>query len=306
MTDNDIFYKKLLDNLYDGVYFVDSERKITYWNRGAERITGYAAADVVGKLCSDNLLMHSDKNGKPLCLCRCPVSESMAEGRERTCEVFLRHKNGHRVPVSVRVSPIIDAAGGVAGAVEIFNDNTPTAVAYDRLAELEKLAYLDALTGLGNRRYAEITLQGRIEELQRYGWMFGILFIDIDNFKSVNDECGHTTGDEVLKMVAKTLQNSVRSFDVVSRWGGEEYVAIIVNIHSEELLSTARRCRALVEQSRVPAVPSLKVTVSLGATLARADDTTTTLIKRADELMYESKKSGRNCVTTDDPRIETA
>lgn len=298
MPGND-FYKKLLDSLHDGVYFVDNDRKITYWNKGAERITGYAARDMVGRLCSDNLLMHSDRNGKLLCQCQCPLSEAMTEGRERNSEIYLRHRDGHRVPVSVRVSPINDEAGRIVGAVEIFSDATPVAIAYDRLAELEKLAYLDALTGLGNRRYAEITLEGRLDELHRYGWRFGVLFIDIDNFKAVNDAYGHPLGDEVLKTVAKTLQNSVRSFDIVSRWGGEEYLAVIVNVQAGELLSTANRCRALVEQSRIPSAPSLSFTVSLGAALAVPEDTLATLIRRADELMYRSKRAGRNCVTMD-------
>ena len=144
----------------------------------------------------------------------------------------------------------------------------------ERLAELERLAYLDPLTGLANRRYAEITLHARIEELQRYGWLFGVIFIDIDHFKNVNDQLRpRLYGDEVLKMVAKTLQNSVRSFDVVSRWGGEEYLAIIANVQGEELLATANRCRALVERSFLPLFPSLRVTISVGAALAPESDT---------------------------------
>jgi diguanylate cyclase (GGDEF)-like protein/PAS domain S-box-containing protein len=294
---NDAFYKTLLDNLYDGVYFVDPLRTITYWNKGAERITGYTATEVVGKRCSDNILMHSDKDGNILCLSACPLAETIADGGVRSTEVFLRHKDGHRVPVTVRVAPIGDAAGATVGGVEIFTDNTPPAVALERLAELERLAFLDSLTGIANRRYAEIALNARIEELQRYGWQFGVLFIDIDHFKDCNDRCGHDVGDEVLKMVARTLQNSVRSFDVVSRWGGEEYVAVIANVEGDELIRTANRCRALVEQSRVPADASLRITVSIGVTLARVDDTTASIIKRADQLMYKSKGAGRNRVT---------
>jgi len=103
----------------------------------------------------------------------------------------------------------------------------------------------------------------------------------------------------VLKMVAKTLKNSVRPFDVVSRWGGEEYVVIIANVEGRELLATANRCRALVEQSSLPGDRSLHITISVGATLARTDDTVETVVKRADRLMYGSKQAGRNCVTSD-------
>jgi diguanylate cyclase (GGDEF)-like protein/PAS domain S-box-containing protein len=296
---NDAFYKTLLDNLYDGVYFVDQDRRIVYWNKGAERITGFAASEVIGRYCSDNVLMHTDKDGNSMCTGICPLAHTVADGRERSKEVYLHHKDGHRVPITIRVAPIHDEQGSISGAVEIFTDNTPAAVALERLAELERMAYVDALTGLANRRYAEITLHARIEELQRYGWRFGVIFIDIDRFKDVNDQYGHDLGDEVLKMVAKTLQNSVRSFDVVSRWGGEEYVAVIANVEGDELITTANRSRSLVEQSSVPTIPSLRVTVSVGATLAHVDDTVESIIKRADALMYQSKLAGRNRSTVD-------
>lgn len=299
MTKDEVLYRTLLDNLYDGIYFVDQDRRITYWNRGAERITGYLASEVVGKQCSDNILAHVDKNGKRLCTEICPLSDAPSVSSERGKEVFLHHKNGHRVPITIHVAPIRDESGSVIGGVEIFTDNTPAAVALERLAELERLAYVDALTGLANRRYAEITLNARLEELQRYGWRFGVLFIDIDHFKDINDRYGHDLGDQVLRMVARTLQNSVRSFDVVSRWGGEEYVAVIANVESEDLLTAAERSRALVEESGLPADPGLHVTISLGATLAQKDDTIDSLIKRADALMYRSKNAGRNRVTAD-------
>ena len=295
----DDFFKKLLDNLYDGVYFVDKTRKITYWNRGAERISGYAADEVVGKHCFDNILMHTDTEGRGLCHTVCPLAGTIADNRERTSDIYLKHKDGHRVRVNVRVAPLQNEQGEVVGGVEIFTELTPAAVALERLAELERLAYLDPLTGLANRRYAEITLNARIDELQRYGWLFGVIFIDIDHFKTVNDLHGHDLGDDVLKMVAKTLQNSVRSFDVISRWGGEEYLAVIANVHGEELMATANRCRALVERSFMPSVPSLRVTISVGAALAWPTDTLESVVKRADELMYRSKQEGRNRVTVD-------
>ncbi len=296
---NNAFYKTLLDNLYDGVYFVDQDRRLTYWNKGAERITGYTADEVVGRLCSDNILVHVDEEGRSLCTGICPLADTICDGGVRTSDLYLHHKNGHRVPVTIRVAPIRDESGAIIGGVEVFTNTTPQAVALERLAELERMAYVDALTGLANRRYAEITLRSRIEELERYGWKFGVLFIDIDRFKNVNDRYGHDQGDEVLKTVARTLQNCVRSFDVVGRWGGEEYLIIIANVEGDELVSTANRCRSLVEQSSLPLEPELRVTISLGATLARAGDTVDSIIKRADGLMYRSKQEGRNRVTLD-------
>jgi len=299
MKNDDAFYETLLDNLYDGVYFVDKDRSVTYWNKGAEQITGYTSSEVLGKRCSDNILVHVDRQGTPMCTGICPLAETISKGIEGNQEIYLRHKNGHRVPVIVRVAPIRNDQGEIVGGVEIFTDNIPPSSALERLAELERMAFLDTLTNLANRRYAEINLNARLEEMGRYGWRFGVLFVDIDRFKNINDRHGHNVGDEVLKMVAKTLQNSMRSFDVVSRWGGEEYVIVIANVEGGELVATANRSRALVEQSRVPSVPSLRITVSIGATIAQENDTVESIIKRADTLMYRSKQTGRNRISAD-------
>jgi diguanylate cyclase (GGDEF)-like protein/PAS domain S-box-containing protein len=299
MNTTDDFYKTLLDNLYDGVYFVDRDRRITYWNKGAERITGYAAHEVEGKRCADSILMHVDDKGNVLCTGCCPLSEAMQGGELKSTEVYLLHKDGHRVPVAVRVAPIRAADGTIIGGVEIFNDNTSGIAALERVAEFEKLAYVDPLTGLPNRRYTEITLAARSEEMQRYGWPFGVIFIDIDRFKQINDQCGHDVGDEVLAMVARTLSKAVRSFDIVGRWGGEEFLAVVANVERDELIATANRFRALVEQSIHPAHTALHVTVSIGVARARPEDTVADLLKRADRLMYESKAAGRNRVTAD-------
>ena len=299
MADHENFYHAILDNLYDGVYLVDRDRKISYWNRGAERITGYCAGEVIGSRCSDNILMHVDSRGTLLCRDLCPLAATMLDGSDRTDDVYLQHKDGHRVSVNVRITPLRDEQGEIIGGVEVFTENSQKLSAIARMEAFEKLAYLDPLTGTANRRFAEITLHARHEEFRRYGWPFGLIFIDIDRFKCINEECGHVAGDEVLKMVAKTLMNSARSFDVVARWGGDEFIAVITNVDYEQLVATANRFRSLVERSNRAAGPVKQVTISIGATLARGDDTEETLLERADRFMYESKNAGKNRVTAD-------
>ena len=93
---------KLLDSLFDGVYFVDLDRRITYWNAGAERISGYLRSEVVGSCCADNLLRHIDTEGHKLCQDGCPLAATMRDGKTRESSVYLHHKFGHRVPVLVR------------------------------------------------------------------------------------------------------------------------------------------------------------------------------------------------------------
>ena len=134
------FYATLLDNLYDGVYFVDRERRITFWNKAAERITGFTQAEVLGKRCADNLLRHVDDRGNSLCEGACPLSYTLRDGQLRSASVFLHHKNGHRLPVAIGVAPITDNQQNIIGAVEIFRDNSATVAALEHLKELEDLA----------------------------------------------------------------------------------------------------------------------------------------------------------------------
>ncbi len=294
---NDLF-KQVLDSLYDGVYFVDLDRRITYWNRGAERLSGYAETDVIGSRCRDNILCHIDGTGRSLCEHDCPIAHTIADGVHREAEVYLHHKGGHRVPVQVRVSPIRNGGGEIVGAVEVFSDNSARIADIQRIEELQQMVFLDPLTGIANRRYIELNLQSRFEEMFRYGWPFGVMLLDLDHFKTVNDRHGHDVGDDLLRMVARTLQHAARSYDLVGRWGGEEFIAIIANVSREELTHTAERFRRLVEKSSFAAGDgAARVTISIGATIATSEDSVGSLIKRTDELMYLSKGAGRNCVT---------
>ncbi len=296
----DAFYKELMNNLYDGVYFVDTDRTITYWNKGAERLTGYSKSDTEGRSCFDTFLAHVDHTGKLLCDSSCPLAEVLGDGQPREAEVYLHHVDGHRVPVSVRVSPITDEEGRITGAVEIFSDSSAHVANQRRIDELEQLALLDPLTRIGNRRYLEMTLESKLAETARYNTQIAIFFMDIDNFKEINDTWGHDIGDEVLKVVAKTLNAVIRPMDILGRWGGEEFIAAATNVNRGTTRSIAERFRKLIEGSSVPVGDQrITFTISVGATIAKPSDDLASIVKRADQQMYEAKKAGKNRVSAD-------
>jgi diguanylate cyclase (GGDEF)-like protein/PAS domain S-box-containing protein len=293
-------FKDLLDGLSDGVYFVDVERRITYWNKAAENISGYSADEVLGNCCMDNLLRHVDEDGTSLCLVQCPLAKTIQSGTPHSGNLYLHHKEGHRVPVSVRVSPIRNQQGKIVGAVEIFNDNSTTHAALRRLKALENEVLVDPVTRLPNRRWINIQLQARLQEYERYRWMFGLLFLDIDHFKEFNDTYGHQAGDLILAAVGKTLAGSQRESDFTGRWGGEEFLAIIPHANLEVMHSLANRFRILVATSSIRFEGNLlKVTISVGGTLIQPSDSLDSLLGRVDRLMYQSKNEGRNRVTID-------
>ena len=297
---SEALYKLLLDNVFDGVYSIDADRRITYWNKGAERISGYSSSDVMGARCGDGILVHVDPDGKPLCGESCLMAACMRDGQAREAHVFMHHKDGHRMPVAIHTSAIKDDSGQIIGAVQAFSENAAYVFARRRIEELEELALLDELTRIGNRRYVETNLAARLGEFERYGWTFGVLFMDLDYFKWVNDMHGHQVGDTVLKMVANTLSGAMRPSDVVARWGGEEFVAILSNCDIEKHYRIANRFLSLVRQSFIMNGDAVvQVSLSIGGTLVRPNDTPEEIIERADALIYASKSNGRNCITTD-------
>ena len=290
-------HEEICDNLFEGVYFVDLQRRITYWNQGAADLTGFTREEAVGRHCHDNFLMHMDEKNCCLCLQGCPLAATLVDGERREAEVSLRHKAGHRVPISVRVTPVRDDTGAVVGAVEVFRDISAHKALERRAQELETLAFQDALTGLSNRRHIELRMEQALQEVEQCGRKAGLLLLDIDRFKLVNDRFGHDTGDAVLQAVAKTLAHAIRPGDSAGRWGGEEFLFIAMDVTLEELETIAERCRGLIASVSIPTADErVQIAVTIGAALLKKGVSSATALKKADELLYVGKCLGGNRV----------
>lgn len=300
-TDTPSFYKELLDNLSDGVYFVDRERRILYWNEGAFRLTGYKAEELLGKCCQDNILCHVDYAGHELCQNDCPLTATISDGTMHEAHVFLRHKLGRRVPVLVRVQPIRNEMGSIIGAIEIFSDDSSQSATLRKAEALKRLAFLDHLTQLPNRRYMQMSLRTAMMEYREHKDPFGVVMIDLDNFKEINDAFGHNCGDRALQEAAKTLVGALRGIDIVGRWGGDEFLAIVGNVEIDTLRELANRCVILVKETSIGSSDgtTVSLSVSAGAALVHPDETVESLIRRADEYMYRCKAAGRNRATVE-------
>jgi diguanylate cyclase (GGDEF)-like protein/PAS domain S-box-containing protein len=299
MEQDATYYRRILDNLYDGVCMVDKSGQVTFWNKGAERLSGYRSEEVVGHRCTNDIALHMDADGRRLCDCDdCPTMNCMRRRELIAEQVYIHHKEGYLIPTLTRVSPLLDTNGEVVGAVEIFSENKREVEARQKIERLERMALLDPLTGIGNRRFCIMNIEAQLAAMKRYGWQFGVILSDIDRFKRVNDEHGHNVGDRVLSTISQTLTNGLRSSDVICRWGGEEFVAIVHQVGAAELGTAAEKLRRLVETARIQVNgKDICVTLSLGATLANEKDNPDSLIERADGLMYQSKSNGRNNVS---------
>jgi len=294
MISND--YDKLIKNLFEGVYIVDPNRKILFWNKGSEAITGYLKEEVVDSYCFNNILQHVDQEGNSLCFNGCPLHQTLVTGEQFENEVFLKHKRGHRVPVTVRTVPIYDENKKVVAAIEVFSDNRYREDLFSENKRLQEIVVTDELTRISNRRYMEFQLTSATQEAQQFHQPFGVLFIDIDHFKLVNDQYGHNVGDDVLQLVARTIDSNIRENDVFSRWGGEEFLLLTKGITKKALLKLSEKLRVLVKNSQLTDESGniISVTISLGGTIYNEPESVEELIARADQFMYEAKRNGRN------------
>lgn len=298
-TMDDSIYKEILNSLQDGIYYLDRDRVITFWNQGAERLTGYKAEQVIGKSCRDNLLNHINEQGLELCNKHCPMAATMLDGKPREAYVYLHHANGHRVPVQVRSTALRDKNGEIIGAVETFNKGISPEKTERRIRQLQQTALLDPLTTIGNRRHLENRLKVSLLDYQQSRIPFGLLFCDIDHFKNINDAFGHSLGDKVLSMVAHTLRANIREGDTMGRWGGEEFLIILQDVDAESILAIGDKLLTLVRESHLflEDKRTLSATISIGGTLAQDSDNLDSIVDRADRLMYQSKVHGRNRIT---------
>ena len=292
----DRFLTDLIDAIPEGLYVTNDQREIVYWSEGAARITGYPASDVVGSHCYDDILVHQDVYGHKLCTDACPLQSCIADGHARSVnEVLLKREDGERLAVYVKTRRF-SLDGGYYG-VEVFGElETVAGREVTRLIQkLSDSAVTDPLTGLFNRRYIDIVLDQQLDLYKRIGQRFGVIQIDIDDFKPVNDSFGHATGDEALKFVATILSDGTRKVDLLARYGGDEFVVVSAVGADDDLRRLGERALHSVRGSRfvTPGEESLAMTISIGATLVRPDDDSGALVlARADGALYEAKQAG--------------
>lgn len=164
----------------------------------------------------------------------------------------------------------------------------------ERTQELQRLANFDALTGIYNRRKFQELLENEIERAQRYHQPLSLVLLDIDHFKKINDEYGHSEGDRVLVSIAEILRNNLRQSDIYARWGGEEFIVLMSHTDLPTAQQVAEKLRQLL--GAVNYGNNQLVSASFGVSSLQADEQSGLLTKRADDALYDAKHSGRNCV----------
>ena len=291
-------YRAIIESVRDGIYLVDTQRRILFWNRGAEQISGFRMKEVCGRSCADQVLTHTDRKGLNLCKDGCPLAQTIIDGQPREADVFLHHKRGHRIPVRVKVAAVRDATGRILGAVETFHDNGSLHRAKQTIDALRKVALLDTATGLTNRQGIEAKLKAMIHETRSTGRKLGILLANIDALAEISQRHGRTVGEKVLRMVGQTLANAMRPSDVIGRWADTTFAAILPDLDQADLVNSAENALLLVQNSYLGVDTGImRATTSIGAALLARSDTPADLLEKASKALTLSESSGQSRVT---------
>jgi PAS domain S-box-containing protein len=280
MIEDNEFYWKLLDTLEDGVYFANEKKTITYWNKAAEEITGYKSAEVLGKSCEDKILVHIDEKGKDLCTGLCPLGNAIKNQLPYEANIFLLHKGGYRVPVHVRVNPIINSKGGVMGAVEIFSHRSSKDIINKRFKSLGDENFTDPIVKLPNQSYLQMNLKTRFFEFRNYEWPFGILYIKISTEQGRTTPMKTQNFEEVLKIAGESFLNTLNPYDIIGRWGPDEFLGIFINVDQKRLEEIDEFYQVILGRANFSST-GFNISIFTGATLGQQDDQENTILERA-------------------------
>ncbi|NIE64206.1 sensor domain-containing diguanylate cyclase [Burkholderia sp. Ax-1719] len=291
-------YRAVVDSAYDAIVTIDQSHNITLFNRAAENLFGYSAAEIVGQrietLLPETVRAHHSRNVRQFADSPLTELRQMSPPRmDASNSVFGRHRDGSIIPVEIAISKI--DVDGHTEFTAVVRDITDRAQLMD---SLKKQAVTDALTGLPNRReFLEF-----VDKMQRTQAALSVFILDIDHFKEINDNYGHHVGDEVLCVLANVGVSQTGEPSLFARWGGEEFVAALPGADAAQAHAIAERLRQRFERHDFEHDWRLKpihFTVSIGVVTREAGEhDVEALMKRADRALYRAKKSGRNRVET--------
>lgn len=284
-------YRSIFENVQDVIYRADASGTLVDISPSIEQYSGYTREELIGK---DTAFFYADPNDRTVML-----AEMMKTGAVINHEIVMKGKDGRIVIASLNAHFRYDREGKITGVEGVLRDITKRKQMEEML---QALAFIDGLTHIANRRRFDEAIEQEFRRAKRENGHLTVIMMDIDNFKSYNDNYGHGSGDYCLKMVATTLNDCItRAGDLLARYGGEEFVALLPNTDTEGALHMAERFRKKLADMRLRhghSSTSPYVTISAGCfTMNPGDDKFTDvgmLIAEADKMLYKAKQAGRN------------
>jgi diguanylate cyclase (GGDEF)-like protein/PAS domain S-box-containing protein len=290
------FEKKLIENMHDGVVFVDGQSTITLWSTGAERLTGVSSHAACGRTFQPALLDMHNPRQRQIPDEACPVAQAIATGVQSIGRVAILGRQGHLVPVDMHVVPVRTNEGAIHGAIVLLHDVSSEASLEERCHSLHVQVTKDPLTQVANRAEFDRMLAFFVTAHQESHLPCSLIMCDIDQFKLINDTWGHQAGDHAIITFSSILKSFCRPGDLVARYGGEEFAILCAHCTNAAATQKADVIRKNLSETRHSCLGNRSITASFGVTELQAGDMPETLLRRADRALLQAKDQGRNQV----------
>jgi diguanylate cyclase (GGDEF)-like protein/PAS domain S-box-containing protein len=294
-------FKTVLDHMPIGIYIVDLDLKVVFWSSEAEKISGYRAADVLGRQCREKLLVDIDAETPVACGEACQLRDSMRDGQAKEADVFLLHRAGHRVPVHVRAIPLRNSEHKIIGAAESFEDVRFLGENDRRCRGSQVSIAVDQCTELPDIASTRARLEECCADFAEHRNLFSVLIAEVDGLAGFTAVHGKDATEAALRVVGRTLCNAVRPHDFVGHAAGGRFIAILKDCDDSVVRKIGERVRKMERSSELEWWgDELFFTVSLGAAIVIAEDTPETLLQRAERAVQSSVAAGGDRVTVPD------
>ncbi len=275
-------FRVALEVLSTGVVILDRQRKIIFWNEGAERITGYRRHDAVGHTIQANILSQCNGTSCVHCGAACPLNQALHDGKAAELPGYLHHKAGHSVPVRLHVHPIRDQHGSVVAIAQSFDEERAGSEADFHENNLAAHGCLDAVTGVPNHAFTQSHLRENLAFFAEYHLPFGILCIEVGGMDELRATHGREAVEVTLHVVAQTMKHALRPDGFLGRWAENQFLAIVTNCANADLQRAAQNVHSMANCSGIQWWDDrLSVSVSVGRAVVQAGDTMESFLQRA-------------------------
>lgn len=270
-----------------GIIVFSEELSIIFFSKSAYKITGFKQSEIIGKKLEDvTILELFSKDNEEI-----SFEDFLRNLKKNTSKVlYIRHKSNYRFSVKIRFFLFKEKKKKEKYIIGIFNIFDTLDYTRRLVNSIKRISNHDHLTMLPNRKFLEFLINKKLHEFKRYNSKFGIILFDINNFKSINDNFGHIIGDDILIDFSRTISKNLRNCDILGRWGGDEFIALITNVDEDKIETIMKKLTEIIKNKLfLITAEGLHLTVSAGFSIIRKKDNLQTLVDRADKNMYEDK-----------------
>lgn len=283
-------YRDILDALQIGVSVLDLHKKIVFWSDGAEQITGYARIDVLGHSSAENILLHCNHISCETCAGKCPMATALHDATPVESASTIHHRSGHWTPVHTWAIPLRDKHGSIIGIIQTFENEGAVQTPSPNDRTMKEHGCLDYTTELPNPTMMQSHLRETLSTFAELQVPFGVVCLEIQALSQFRARYGQEAATSILRVVARTLRNTIWPTDFIGRWSEDRFLVILSGCDDEALRAVGERMLRMARRATIEWWgEELSVAASIGSTATSLGDSAESLLLRTQNALQESK-----------------